>query len=316
MNPLFQFCIGVDVIFLQVDNGLGLCVDIVPLRPYDKAASFALMLTRLLPFVEKRLNLIELAPKGTGKSYLYGRVSRFGWLSSGGAMSVPKLFYDQSRRTEGLIAGYDFVTLDEIQTISFTDVDKVRSALKGYLESGEYTVGNHKGIAWAGMILCGNIPKEIMDNDATTDMFTELPSEFHESALLERFHGFIKGWNIPCMNDDLKVNGWALNSEYFCSIMHELRNDSSYRAIVDRLIEVPDGADTRDTEAVKRIATAYLKLLFPYVRQPEDIRTADFNRYCLRRACKMRSIILTQMGIMDIEYAGRDIPQFKVRTIQ
>ena len=160
------------------------------------------------------------------------------------------------------------------------------------------------------------IPKEIMDNDATTDMFTELPSEFHESALLERFHGFIKGWNIPRMNDDLKVNGWALNSEYFCSIMHELRNDSSYRAIVDRLIEVPDGADTRDTEAVKRIATAYLKLLFPYVRQPEDIRTADFNRYCLRRACKMRSIILTQMGIMDIEYAGRDIPQFKVRTIQ
>lgn len=304
------------MIFLQVDNGLGLCVDIVPLRPYDKAASFALMLTRLLPFVEKRLNLIELAPKGTGKSYLYGRVSRFGWLSSGGAMSVPKLFYDQSRRTEGLIAGYDFVTLDEIQTISFTDVDKVRSALKGYLESGEYTVGNHKGIAWAGMILCGNIPKEIMDNDATTDMFTELPSEFHESALLERFHGFIKGWNIPRMNDDLKVNGWALNSEYFCSIMHELRNDSSYRAIVDRLIEVPDGADTRDTEAVKRIATAYLKLLFPYVRQPEDIRTADFNRYCLRRACKMRSIILTQMGIMDIEYAGRDIPQFKVRTIQ
>lgn len=304
------------MIFLQVDNGLGLCVDIVPLRPYDKAASFALMLTRLLPFVEKRLNLIELAPKGTGKSYLYGRVSRFGWLSSGGAMSVPKLFYDQSRRTEGLIAGYDFVTLDEIQTISFTDVDKVRSALKGYLESGEYTVGNHKGIAWAGMILCGNIPKEIMDNDATTDMFTELPSEFHESALLERFHGFIKGWNIPRMNDDLKLNGWALNSEYFCSIMHELRNDSSYRAIVDRLIEVPDGADTRDTEAVKRIATAYLKLLFPYVRQPEDIRTADFNRYCLRRACKMRSIILTQMGIMDIEYAGRDIPQFKVRTIQ
>lgn len=274
------------------------------------------MLTRLLPFVEKRLNLIELAPKGTGKSYLYGRVSRYGWLSSGGVMSRSKMFYDQSRGIEGLIANYDFVTLDEIQTISFTDVDEMRSALKGYLESGEYTVGNHKGIAWAGMILCGNIPKEIMDNDATTDMFTELPSEFHESALLERFHGFIKGWNIPRMNDDLKVNGWALNSEYFCSIMHELRNDSSYRAIVDRLIEVPDGADTRDTEAVKRIATAYLKLLFPHVRRPEDIRIADFNRYCLRRACKMRSIILTQMGIMDIEYAGRDIPQFKVRTIQ
>lgn len=273
------------------------------------------MLTRLLPFVEKRLNLIELAPKGTGKSYLFGRVSRYGWLSSGGVMSRAKMFYDISRGVEGLVAGYDFVTLDEVQTISFTDIDEMRSALKGYLESGEYTVGNHKGIAWAGMILCGNISKDIMDEDGTTDMFTELPQAFHESALLERFHGFIKGWNIPRMNDDLKVCGWALNSEYFCSIMHELRSDSSYRAIVDQLIEVPDAADTRDTEAVKRIATAYLKLLFPNVRHPNDIKPIEFNRYCLRRACKMRSTILTQMGLMDREYAGKDLPQFKVRTL-
>ena len=72
------------------------------------------MLTRLLPFVEKRLNLIELAPKGTGKSYLFGRVSRFGWLSSGGVMSRAKMFYDISKRTEGLVSGNDFITLDEV----------------------------------------------------------------------------------------------------------------------------------------------------------------------------------------------------------
>ena len=273
------------------------------------------MLTRLLPFVEKRLNLIELAPKGTGKSYLFGRVSRYGWLSSGGIMSRAKLFYDISRGTEGLMSTYDFVTLDEVQTISFTDVDEMRAALKGYLESGEYTVGNHKGIAWAGMVLCGNISKTVMDNDATTDMFTELPSAFHESALLERFHGFIKGWHIPRMNDDLKINGWALNSEYFCSILHELRDDSSYRAIVDRLIEVPDGADTRDTEAVKRIATAYLKLLFPNVRHADEIKPHEFNLYCLRRACIMRSIIVNQMALMDKEYAGKEVPRFTVRSL-
>jgi ATP-dependent Lon protease len=119
------------------------------------------MLTRLLPFVEKRLNLIELAPKGTGKSYLFGRVSRFGWLSSGGVMSRAKMFYDISKRTEGLVAGNDFVTLDEVQTISFTDVDEMRAALKGYLESGIFTVGNYEGTADAGVILCGNIKKEI-----------------------------------------------------------------------------------------------------------------------------------------------------------
>ena len=270
------------------------------------------MLTRLLPFVEKRLNLIELAPKGTGKSYLFGNVSRYGWLSSGGIMSRAKMFYDQSKRREGLIAGSDFVTLDEVQTISFTDTDEMRAALKGYLENGNFTVGDYKGIAYAGVILCGNIRKEIMDADGYSNMFVELPDVFHESALIERFHGFIKGWNIPRMNDDLKVSGWALNSEYFCSILHELRDDMLYRSVVDELIVVPAGADTRDTEAVKRIATAYLKLLFPHVQSAKDISPYDFRRYCLDRAKRMRDTIRYQLGLLDVEYAGKDMPMFTV----
>ena len=272
------------------------------------------MLTRLLPFVEKRLNLIELAPKGTGKSYLFGNVSRYGWLSSGGVMSRAKMFYDQSKRREGLISGSDYVTLDEVQTISFTDTDEMRAALKGYLEQGNFTVGDYKGTADAGMVLCGNIRKEIMDADGYSNMFVELPEVFHESALIERFHGFIKGWNIPRMKDDLKVSGWALNSEYFCSILHELRSDMTYRAIVDELIVVPVGADTRDTEAVKRIATAYLKLLFPHVQDARDISPMDFKRYCFDRARKMRDTIKYQLGLLDIEYSGKDLPQFTIRT--
>ena len=119
---------------------------------YETEEQKLTMLTRLLPFVEKRLNLIELAPKGTGKSYLFGNVSRFGWLSSGGVMSRAKMFYDQTKRKEGLIAGNDFVTLDEVQTISFTDTDEMRAALKGYLEQGNFTVGDYKGVADAGVI--------------------------------------------------------------------------------------------------------------------------------------------------------------------
>ena len=249
---------------------------------------------------------------GTGKSFLFGRVSRFGWLSSGGVMSRAKMFYDISKRTEGLVSGNDFVTLDEVQTISFTDADEMRAALKGYLESGIFTVGNYEGTADAGVILCGNIKKETMDADGYSNMFEELPKVFHESALIERFHGFIKGWNIPRMNDDLKISGWALNSEYFCSILHELRDDMSYRAVVDELIEVPEAADTRDTEAVKRIATAYLKLLFPNVRGPNDITVREFKRYCLDRARKMRDTIKYQLGVLDVEYRGKDIPAFSV----
>ena len=280
---------------------------------YDDEHQKLTMLSRLLPFIEKRLNLIELAPKGTGKSYLFGRVSKYGWLSSGGVMSRAKMFYDISKRNQGLVCNNDYVALDEVQTISFTDIDEMRAALKGYMESGVFTVGNYEGVADAGIILLGNISQDNMDEYKS--MFSELPSTFHESALLDRFHGFIKGWDIPRMHDDLKISGWALNSEYFCSIMHLLREDASYRVVVDQLVEVPEHSDTRDTEAVKRICTAFLKLLFPNVRSIYDIESRDFNRYCLRPATKMRRIIKMQLGILDPEFKGKDVPAFSVRNI-
>lgn len=280
---------------------------------YEEEEQKITMITRLLPFIEKRLNLVELAPKGTGKSYLFGRVSRFGWLSSGGTMTRAKLFYDIQKKEHGLIAGYDFIVFDEVQTINFHPVDEMRAALKGYMENGVYTVGKVEGKSDAGVILCGNIPKAKMSEYES--MFEELPSVFHESALIDRFHGFIQGWNIPRMNDDLKISGWALNAEYFCSIMHELRDDASYRAVVDALVNVPEASDTRDTEAVKRIATAYLKLLFPHVRSPKDINPQEFKRYCLRRAMSMRHHIKLQLGILDEEYRGKNIPAFTVNNL-
>lgn len=279
---------------------------------YEEEYQKLAMLKRLLPFVEKRLNLIELAPKGTGKSYLFGRVSKYGWLSSGGVMSRAKMFYDISKRAPGLVCGNDFIALDEVQTITFTDIDEMRAALKGYMESGIFTVGNYEGTADSGIILLGNISKSNMDEYKS--MFTELPKAFHESALIDRFHGFIKGWDIPRMHDDLKICGWALNSEYFCTIMHLLREDASYRAIVDQLIVVPEHSDTRDTEAVKRIATAYLKLLFPHVRSAEEVNIREFQEYCLRPARKMRVIIKNQLKKLDNEFEGKDVPVFSIRN--
>ena len=98
--------------------------------------------------------------------------------------------------------------------------------------------------------------------------------------------------------------------------MHELRSDMTYRTIVDELIIVPVGADTRDTEAVKRIATAYLKLLFPHVQTASDIDPWLFKRYCFDRARKMRETIRYQLGLLDLEYAGKDMPVFAVRGLE
>jgi len=269
------------------------------------------MLSRLLPFVEKRVNLIELAPKGTGKSYLFSQLSKHGWLVSGGTMSRAAMFYNRNTRTTGLAAHYDYVAFDEIQSISFTDASEMQGALKGYLESGEFRVFDYRGVGESGLILLGNIDIERMN--VNVNMFANLPDIFHESALIDRFHGFIKGWDIPRMKESLKVNGWALNVEYFTEILHLLRNELIYRAIVDELLDVPKNADTRDTEAIKKICTAYLKLIFPHVRNSEDINMKDFTNYCLEPAKEMRRVIKTQMGIIDAEFFGKNIPDITLK---
>lgn len=266
------------------------------------------VLKRLIPFVEKRTNLIELAPKETGKSYLFSQVSQYGWLVSGGSISRAKMFYDIGKRVSGLASRYDYVALDEIQSIKFTDPMEMQGALKGYLESGEYRIGDYHGVGEAGMVLLGNIDAERMDTQA--DMFSQLPGFFRESALLDRFHGFITGWDIPKMRESLKVNGWALNTEYFVEILHTLREESVYRTVVDRLLCLPPDAATRDTEAVKRLCTAFLKLLFPNATDVSKVNLDEFQEYCLEPAVAMRSIIKKQLGIIDPgEFGGKKIPE-------
>lgn len=269
------------------------------------------MLTRLLPFVEKRVNIIELAPKGTGKSYVFGHVSKYGMITDGGKVTRSKMFYDAVRRKPGFICGPDYVAIDEVKLVNFGDENEMRSILQGYLEYGKFNSNGYDGEADAGVVFLGNIQKENMDEYSY--MLAELPALFQETALLDRIHGFVKGWDIPRMNDSLKITGWALNSEYFCSIMHELRNDMSYRAIVEKIIDVPERSDTRDTEAIKRIATAYLKLLFPHVRSEFDIDKQEFTDYCLVPAMRMRRIIKLQQGMIDTEYKGKDVPLLTVK---
>lgn len=277
---------------------------------HDKLA----MLKRLLPFVEKNLNIIELAPKGTGKSYVFGNVSKYGLLTDGGKVSRAKMFYDTARKTPGFIVGHDYVAIDEVKLVQFSDVNEMRSVMQGYMERGRCEVNGTEILSDAGVVFLGNIDSDNMDE--YSNMLTELPSLFQESALVDRMHGFIKGWDIPPMQPGLKISGWALNTEYFCTVLHMLRNDNSYRAIVDQIVEVSDNAYERHVEAVLRLTTAYLKLFFPNVRSREDIDKRLFLDYCLRPAVKMRSIVQKQLEIIDPkEYKkeNKRMPTFSLR---
>ena len=211
---------------------------------YESEDQKRAMLKRLLPFVEKRLNLIELAPKGTGKSYIFGAISRYGYLS-GGKLTRARLFYDLARREDGLVFFNDFIAFDEVQKVEFDNPNEMTQTFQNYMEQGTVHIGDKVDIADAGFVMLGNIDISQMDQDV--NKFNSLPSVFKSSALIDRIHGFIEGWEIPRMNEGLKVDGWALNSEYFTTIMHLLLEDTSYRAILDRIVKYHLDADTLHT---------------------------------------------------------------------
>lgn len=273
-------------------------------------------LTRLLPFIEPRLNLIELAPKGTGKSYVFGNLSKFVWLVSGGKVSRAKLVYDKSTKAPGIMRFYDMVAFDEIQTITFSDNSEMQSFLKNYLEYGRATIDNYEFMSECGLMLLGNINLSEKNEPLNNRYFDALPEVFRESALLDRFHGMIEGWLLPRVNVDMALHDWTLNVEFFSEVLHQMRTESIYSHIVDDLVEVPAGADMRHTKAVKRIATAYLKLLFPHITTVEQVDLNEFNMLCLRPAVRRRDIVRQQCSNIDAETSfSKPIPDYRIKEL-
>ena len=273
-------------------------------------------LTRLLIFIEPRLNVIELAPKGTGKSYVFGNLSKYGWLVSGGKVTRAKLFYDKQKQQNGIIKNHDFTAFDEIQTITFSDNSEMQSFLKNYLENGRATIDNYEFMSECGLMLLGNIMLSENNEPISYKYFDSLPEVFKESALLDRFHGMIEGWLLPRINVDMALQDWTLNVEFFSEVLHQMRTESIYSQIVEDIVEVPLGADMRHTKAIKRVATAYLKLLFPHVTSAEQVDLNQFNMLCLQPAIRRRDIVRQQCSNIDPEPSfSKPIPEYRVKGL-
>ena len=262
-------------------------------------------LTRLLIFIEPRLNVIELAPKGTGKSYVFGNLSKYGWLVSGGKVTRAKLFFDKAKQQNGIIKNHDFTVFDEIPTIVFQEPAEIQAALKSYLESGKTTIDNQEFTSECGLMLMGNIPLTEQRRPISPFYFNSLPENFRESALLDRFHCFIEGWLLPRIDNSMIFKGWTINVEYFSEILHTMRTNNTYGLLFDQLVHFEDKADVRDSKAIKRIATGYMKLLFPHWRTIEDVNRDEFEIYCLQPAVHRRGIVKEQCHNIDPEFKTR-----------
>lgn len=270
-----------------------------------------ILLQRFLPFVEKRMNMIELSIKGSGKTYCYSQLSTHNWMTSG-TVSRATAFFNNTTKNVGYFGSYDNVIWDEVQTLKFSDPSEMNGILKPYLESGEIRIGNYCGTADAGLTLVGNIPVSKM-NIKEHNMFETLPKSLRESALLDRFSGIIEGWKIGRFTEQRKYNGWGLSANYLTEIFHELREEFYYRAIVDEVVVGVGECDARNLEAVKKNCTAFMKLIFPQATKKEDITKEDFEKYIVKPAVALRENVLCQLRMLDKEYEKVKMPTIEIK---
>lgn len=265
-----------------------------------------LLLARLCPMIQPRINFLELAPKQTGKSYVFSKLSRYAWLVSGGIVTRAQLFFNMASRTPGVISRYDVVVLDEIQTIKLANEGEIIGALKGYLEQGEYRVMQYQGTAEAGMVLLANIPNIPLDTGfqpKALDLFETLPEWLRgasSTALLDRFHGLLPGWELRKIDKECLCNELALKADYFGEILHALRLRPEYLQWVKD--NTRSSGNIRDITAVERISTAFLKLLFPDL---STVTPQQFLEYCLQPAKRLRQLVRNQMSLQDEEYVAQ-----------
>lgn len=282
------------------------------------------MITRLLPAIEPNLNFVELGPKSSGKSFVYNNLSQYFRMISGKCTRA-QLIYNHSTKQYGVIKNHDLIVFDEVSTLSFDDQSgELQGFLKSYLEAGTASLANIKIVSSCGLGLVGNIALTEELQPVNESFQTALPNIFRSSAMMDRFHLFIPGWKLPKISEGQIYYGWAIDTEVFSEYMHYMRTETYSQKIFDELVKYDKKtAYVRHAKAVRKIATAYCKLLFPHVKTLEDMSAEDlstfkklYNEYCLLPAIEARSYVYEQCKLVDSEYKQYSLPEFDIRGME
>ena len=260
-----------------------------------------LLITRMLPFIESRTNLVELAPKGTGKSFVYDNLSRYARVVSGGKVTPAVLFHNLNTNIPGLVTRYDVVVFDEVQSIAGDSAGELIAGLKVYLESGKFNRGKTEATAEAGFVMLGNITLDADYKPVYLDesIFKEIPNFLQETAFIDRIHGIIPGWELPRVTRDTPSHTLGFKGDFFSEILHRLRGEVRYADFVKLHMRLEGCNDLRDRKAISRLASAYLKFLFPDLEPTEQ----EFRVYCVEPAIELRQRVRDELYKLDVEYA-------------
>ena len=249
-----------------------------------------MMLLRMVPFVERNYNMVELGPRGTGKSHLYQQVSPYAHLISGGKATVARMFVNNTNGQRGLVCQYDVICFDEISGVSFDQKDGV-NIMKGYMESGEFSRGKESIRADGGVVMVGNFEVDVQHQQRIGHLLGPLPPEMRDdTAFMDRIHAFLPGWDLPSVNKEHLTNHFGLVSDFLSECWNQLRKQSRQSALEGR-VHFGGAFRGRDMTGVQKTVSGLVKLVCP---NPETPVPDDVLEWAVRIALECRRRVKEQ----------------------
>jgi ATP-dependent Lon protease len=246
------------------------------------------MLLRMVPFVERNYNMVEIGPRGTGKSHLFQQVSPYAHLVSGGKASVARMFVNNANGQRGLVCQYDVVCFDEVSGVSFDQKDGV-NIMKGYMESGEFSRGKESIRADGSIVMVGNFDVDIEHQQRIGHLFSPLPPEMRDdTAFMDRIHCYLPGWDVPKLKPTLFTEHFGLVSDFLSECFTHLRNQSRVATLQNR-VYFGGALSGRDINGVNKSVSGLVKLMSPSADAPvsdEDLEWAVRLALEVRRRVK------------------------------
>jgi ATP-dependent Lon protease len=259
-----------------------------------------LYLSRCVPLTDNNINFIELAPRETGKTYLYRNISYYAHVLSGGKATPAQLFINLNSGKVGEVGTRDAVVFDEIANTDFTDPKTMVSIMQGYMQDAKFSRGKKELLAFASLVFVGNIDVQgNLPHEKYYHLFEPLPDYLQVIAFLDRIHAYLPGWEIPKLRPTSYSADYGFITDYFCEILHELRRLDLLSGLRNRfklidLAQTTQGVSGRDQRAVMKTASAMLKLLYP------NGRIADEElEEVLGLACEFRQRVRDQLNLIS-----------------